>query len=450
MTAVTIVGTGSTSIISQSPLGSHAISKYIEKELRACFIYEAAALTRMSFSPHVPRIFSIDVTPKHYIIHMTRYTMDLQQLCYYYPKLLTPDTVRYIMYSVFLALRDCHGVGLLHQDVKPSNIFVNIEDKKVTSVALGDWGWAQTFNIVHGSDEKIQTPHYRAPEVALGMCGYTSAIDIWSAGATLYNMDQKQLLFKSTNALGDVMTLFELYGTPDYAKACFPQFKPKLLHMSSPELTDLIGHLLDPDPKTRFTATQALNHKYFDPLRPHVFDEPCSLGSDTISFDPYLKLIPGLYSDTVMCAATIYFRTIIERQPDYINIHNMKFVATILLRLAQFIYEPKVLRESNDAYGYEIQDQCLKILNYNLFIDSVILSMPPASSHQNPVHTLHGHFNFCFGVYNVWKDDQHEYSIIPFNGTLFARYESKGWTLVLTPASVSDYSIVRRPLTQDV
>jgi 5'-AMP-activated protein kinase catalytic alpha subunit len=97
--------------------------------------------------------------------------------------------------------------------------------------------------------EQCGTPAYIAPEI-LRDHGYEGfAVDIWSAGVVLFAMAYGTVPFKASN----MKELHKLIMSGKYT----------LKADVSPELTDLLRHMLEPDPKRRYTIPQILCHKWF-------------------------------------------------------------------------------------------------------------------------------------------------------------------------------------------
>jgi serine/threonine protein kinase len=95
---------------------------------------------------------------------------------------LAPDQVAPILAQVADALAAAHSAGIVHRDVKPSNILVAQDG----NVKLTDFGIARTEADAALTQTGLVTgsPAYLAPEVARGQLA-TEASDMWSLGATL-------------------------------------------------------------------------------------------------------------------------------------------------------------------------------------------------------------------------------------------------------------------------
>jgi serine/threonine protein kinase len=98
---------------------------------------------------------------------------------------LTADEAAPLMRQAADALAAAHGAGIIHRDVKPSNILVN----SAGEVKLTDFGIARAEADASLTQTGLVTgsPAYLAPEVASGSTA-TEAADVWSLGATLFHL----------------------------------------------------------------------------------------------------------------------------------------------------------------------------------------------------------------------------------------------------------------------
>jgi serine/threonine protein kinase len=97
---------------------------------------------------------------------------------------LPPDGAARLLGQAADALAAAHRSGIVHRDVKPSNILVTPEGQ----VKLTDFGIARAYSDPTLTATGLMTgsPAYLAPELASGSPA-TAASDVWALGATLFH-----------------------------------------------------------------------------------------------------------------------------------------------------------------------------------------------------------------------------------------------------------------------
>ncbi|KAL4573478.1 hypothetical protein LXL04_020286 [Taraxacum kok-saghyz] len=103
---------------------------------------------------------------------------------------LTPEHHQFFLYQLLRALKYIHTAHVFHRDLKPKNILANADCKlKICDFGLARASFDDTPSAIFWTDY-VATRWYRAPE----LCGsffskYTSAIDIWSIGNVVHQLD---------------------------------------------------------------------------------------------------------------------------------------------------------------------------------------------------------------------------------------------------------------------
>ncbi|CAN6852330.1 unnamed protein product [Brassica oleracea] len=185
--------------------------------------------------------------------------------------------IKCYMQQLFRGLEHCHRRGILHRDIKGSNLLINNEGV----LKIGDFGLA---NFYRGNGDmqltsRVVTLWYRAPELLLGVTEYGPAIDLWSAGCILAELFAGKPIMPGRTEVEQMHKIFKLCGSPseDYwRRATLPLatiFKPS--HPYKPVLAETFSHfpasamtlinkLLEIEPEKRGSAVSSLRSEFFN------------------------------------------------------------------------------------------------------------------------------------------------------------------------------------------
>jgi serine/threonine protein kinase len=143
------------------------------------------------------------------------------------------------------AIQFAHNYGVIHRDVKPSNLFLTTDGY----VKLGDFGIARDMeNLdITSSGMTVGTHAYMAPEQIRGDAEISGKADLYSLGCCLFEM-----LTGRTPFVGDNFAqLFEQHLRSD------PPDVHEFLPDCPAELNEIIRQMLAKDPENRpFNARQ--------------------------------------------------------------------------------------------------------------------------------------------------------------------------------------------------
>lgn len=149
--------------------------------------------------------------------------------------------------SIARALEEAHGCGLLHRDVKPSNILI----RKDGEALLSDFGLVRaTDTPLHTqTGEMVGTPAYASPEQLKGEHDRVDArSDVYSLGAALYHGLAFEPPYPGRNPSEILRRIEEGFYKPLGRK------DPKI----PADLRTIIYKAMDPDPIRRYARASAL------------------------------------------------------------------------------------------------------------------------------------------------------------------------------------------------
>lgn len=182
------------------------------------------------------------------------------------------------MHQLLEALKYCHLNRILHRDLKPQNLLVDLQGH----IKLADFGLARAFNIpLRAYTHEVVTLWYRAPEILLGTKLYTTGVDIWAIGCIFAEMMMLAPLFSGDSEIDQLYKIFRVLGTPDNTvwpgivhlpdfKASFPRWEPMQITARNLKIyddrkaIDLFKKMMRYDPNDRISAAEAVGHSYFD------------------------------------------------------------------------------------------------------------------------------------------------------------------------------------------
>ena len=160
--------------------------------------------------------------------------------------------------QVALGLQYAHDFGIVHRDVKPSNLLLDDAGK----IWIADFGLAHIPNDVSmtATGDVLGTVRYMSPEQASGRGTFVDhRTDIYSLGLTLYELVTFQPAFSSNRR----QRLFEQLATEPAA--------PRKLNRAIPvDLETIINKAMSNEPADRYGSAQALA----DDLRRFVEGRP--------------------------------------------------------------------------------------------------------------------------------------------------------------------------------
>jgi eukaryotic-like serine/threonine-protein kinase len=200
---------------------------------------------------------------------------------------LPPPQVAQIGIDVLAALEAAHSKGILHRDVKPSNVLLDERGQAF----LTDFGIATIDGdtSLTATDALVGAPSYIAPERARALPS-GPASDLWSLGATLYAAVEGHPPFDNDDALA---TLTSIVTDAPAPMTCAGELAPLLAGMlcKNPDAR--------PDPlAVELALRQVVEGAPAD--RPTVVIKPRRRG--------HVPVLLGIMATTVVIAGLLMFR----------------------------------------------------------------------------------------------------------------------------------------------
>uniref|UniRef100_A0AAR5P8R7 Casein kinase II subunit alpha n=1 Tax=Dendroctonus ponderosae TaxID=77166 RepID=A0AAR5P8R7_DENPD len=216
-----------------------------------------------------------------------------------YLKLSEEDT-RFYLHEILKALDYCHSNGIMHRDVKPHNLIVDQENRKIRLI---DWGLADFYHPGQEYNVRVASRYFKGPELLVDYGYYDYSLDIWGFGCVLASMMfRKEPFFHGNDNHDQLLRIVKVLGTSElnsYLKKYNIQLVTALQHLLGYHTRkswqrfvnteneylvdsnglDLLENCLKIDHMERISAKEALKHKYFAKVRKR---SGCELGNQSL------------------------------------------------------------------------------------------------------------------------------------------------------------------------
>jgi eukaryotic-like serine/threonine-protein kinase len=171
---------------------------------RRRFMREARVAARVQ-SDHVVRVFDVvssDSGPTYIVMELLTGETVAERMARV-GRLSVADAIDYVLQAAE-PLAELHDAGIVHRDVKPSNLFICRDTRGRERVKLIDFGVAAFRQVAPGHATRgaswtaagqsaltltaalVGTPRFMAPEQVLGEREVDARADVWALGVTLY------------------------------------------------------------------------------------------------------------------------------------------------------------------------------------------------------------------------------------------------------------------------
>lgn len=162
--------------------GAHVVVKAIRRQGISRFFQEVKCFKRVSH-PNITQLFEVLVTPDKYFLVMEQVGGGNLQEHLEDNGAMDEGEARTVFRQVVSAVQHCHQKGVIHRDLTPDNILIEIDDK----IKLSDFH----FSTQVRKDQQCTfcgSIEYSAPEILNRNIYDGRKADVWSLGVLLFRM----------------------------------------------------------------------------------------------------------------------------------------------------------------------------------------------------------------------------------------------------------------------
>ncbi|KAF8236462.1 kinase-like protein [Tricholoma matsutake] len=248
---------------------------------------EIKVLRNLTGGPNVVALLDVVVDPSSRYHSLVMEYIENTEWKYLLPSLTEAD-IKYYIFQLLKALDFVHAHGIMHRDVKPGNVMVDRQSRKLRLI---DWGLAEFYHPGTDYHIRVGSRYYKAPELLVGYKQYDYSLDMWSVGCMFASMVfRREHFFRGTDNNDQLFRILKTLGTENfdaylkrysihfetdqdalltnYVKLPWSKFiTAENQPLTSNDALDLIDKLLRYDHQERLTAREAQAHVYFNSVR---------------------------------------------------------------------------------------------------------------------------------------------------------------------------------------
>lgn len=157
---------------------------------------------------------------------------------------LPTEEIRRIFHELLEGLTAAHSAGLIHRDIKSSNILLDGTDRRVKIADFGLARIATAQTRITMPQAAVGTPEYMSPEQARGDEDIDHRTDLYSAGVVLYEMLTGRVPFKADTASAVIHAILHVE----------PPEPASVRRGADPQLSRLALRLMAKEPEHRLAS----------------------------------------------------------------------------------------------------------------------------------------------------------------------------------------------------
>jgi len=241
------------------------------------FEQEAHAIATLS-SPHTVSLYDFGVSDEgslYYVMELLN-GMDAERLVTHYGSQPAGRVISLIRQACE-SLEEAHDLGMVHRDVKPSNVFICRLGKRADFVKLLDFGLVKALQSpgqvrLTTQGETSGTPAFMAPEQVRSEFDVDARVDIYGLGCVAYYLLTGTLVFDASTPMAMAIAQVEQQPEPPSRRTEVPvpaslervvmaclEKKPEHRPQSAAELAALLDKCTDVPPWTPADANRWWN-----------------------------------------------------------------------------------------------------------------------------------------------------------------------------------------------